>query len=76
MFVEFAAGNTTPKRHAFAQCVDDEDVFELIPADAEHPLYNELYNNAQLWSNNSEVHCNKELVLLVKGPPEAASEGC
>ena len=64
MFVEFAAGNTTPKRHVFSQCVDDDDdVFELIPAD--HPLY----NNEEMWSQNSLVHTNQCMVHLRKANP-------
>ena len=60
MFIEFAAGSGNPRRHVFSQC--DDDVFELIPADAE----NTLYNNEEFWSQWSELHTNKGRVLLHK----------
>ena len=60
MFVEFAAGATTPTRHVFSQCVDDDDVFELVPSD------NALYNNAELWSQKSVLHTNSGMVHLRK----------
>ena len=60
MFIEFAAGSGNPRRHVFSQC--DDDVFELIPADAENPLY----NNEELWSQWSELHTNTGMVLLQK----------
>ena len=61
MFIEFTAGTGYPRRHVFSQ--QDDDVFELIPADAN----NELYNNAALWSPQSLLHTNKGRVLLKKG---------
>ena len=40
-----------------------DDVFELIPAD--HPLY----NNEEMWSQNSLVHTNQCMVHLRKANP-------
>ena len=65
MFIEFAAGSGYPRRHVFSQ--QDDDVFELIPADANSPLY----NNEARWSPRSILHTNKGMVLLKKANIQA-----
>ena len=60
MFLEFAAGSGYLRRHVFSQ--QDDDVFELIPADTNNPLY----NDEALWSPNSHLHTNTCRVLLRK----------